>query len=66
MATRSYYLSFVNYLDPNTNSGFKNWPRWSVSKQLMNFYPLSGILITDDFRDDTYKFIQKNVASLHI
>ena len=66
VATRSYYLSFVNHMDPNTNSGFKDWPRWSVGKKLMNFYPLTAWTIDDDFRSDSYDFIVKNIGSLHI
>jgi len=65
-ATRSYYLSFANHMDPNINSGFKEWPRWSVGKKLMNFYALTGYTIDDDFRGDTYDFIVENIASLHI
>ncbi|PVH71558.1 alpha/beta-hydrolase [Cadophora sp. DSE1049] len=65
-ASRAYYLSFVNALDPNVGSGFKQWPRWSVAKELMNFYPLSSTIIKDDFREDTYKFITNNVGNLHI
>jgi len=66
MSTKAYYLSFVNTLDPNTGSGFPTWPRWSEAKQMLNFYPTTAILISDDFRRDTYDFIVKNVGILHI
>ncbi|KAH7413377.1 Alpha/Beta hydrolase protein [Cadophora sp. MPI-SDFR-AT-0126] len=65
-ATRAYYLSFVNALDPNVGSGFTEWPRWSAAKKLINFYPLTSAIINDDFRGDTYSYILKNVGSLHI
>jgi len=66
-ATRSYYLSFVNNLDPNVDSGgFMKWPRWSTAKQLMNFYPLFGTVINDDFRGDTYQYVLDNAAILRI
>jgi triacylglycerol lipase len=42
------------------------WPQWKENKQLMNIFANSGKLLKDDFRSDTYDFITKNVASLHI
>jgi acetylcholinesterase len=36
--TQSYYLSFINTLDPNNGTtGLPNWLQWSVGGQLMNF-----------------------------
>jgi triacylglycerol lipase len=66
VAFRSYYLSFVNHLDPNTNSGVQNWPQWSAGKQLLNVYPLFATLIDDDFREDTYDYIISNSDILKI
>lgn len=66
MSTRSYYLSFVNYLDPNVKSGFKEWPQWKQGKKLLNFYPLFSTIINDDFRDDTYQYILNNADVLRI
>lgn len=62
----SYYFSFVYNLDPNTGSGYMNWPQWSTGQQLMNFYATSASLLADDFRSDSYNVIVPNVASLHI
>jgi len=64
----AYYLSFVNTLDPNngTSALFSEWPRWSESEQLLNMYPETSTLISDDFRSDTYDWILENVGSLHI
>lgn len=66
---RSYYFSFVYNLNPNTGAtaaGYKNWPQWSVSKQLLQTYATFSQLITDDFRSDTYNWIIGNVANLRI
>jgi len=65
-ATRSYYLSFVNNLDPNVDTNFMEWPRWSEAKKLMNFYPTFGTIINDDFRGDTYQYILDNSEILRI
>ncbi|KAG9241333.1 lipase 3 precursor [Calycina marina] len=65
-ATRAYYLSFVNHMDPNVNTGFLNWPQWSASKSLMNFYSITAFTISDDYRSDTYDWMVENIASLHI
>jgi len=62
----SYYFSFVYNLDPNTGSGYMNWPQWSAGQRLMNFYATSATLLVDDFRLDSYKVIVPNVASLYI
>ncbi|OCK98268.1 putative extracellular lipase [Cenococcum geophilum 1.58] len=62
----SYYFSFVYNLDPNTGSGYMNWPQWSAGQQLMNFYATSATLLVDDFRSDSYNVIVSNIASLHI
>ncbi|TVY84735.1 putative secreted lipase [Lachnellula suecica] len=61
-----YYFSFVYTMDPNNGSSFMDWPQWSESKQLMNFYALNAVLITDDFRSDSYDWVAANVGSLHI
>ncbi|KAL3423593.1 sterol esterase precursor [Phlyctema vagabunda] len=66
-STYSYYLSFVNTMDPNNGTTlYPAWPQWSVKKQLMQFYALSSNLLSDDFRSDTYDFITANIGSLHI
>ena len=62
----SYYFSFVYNLDPNTGSGYMNWPQWSAGQQLMNFYATSATLLADDFRSDSYNVIVSNFAGLHI
>ena len=65
-AFHSYYLSFVNTLDPNEGNNFPTWPKWGTSNLLLNVYPLSSTLVVDDFRTDSYDFISENVKSLYI
>jgi carboxylesterase type B len=62
----SYYLSFVNTMDPNNGSNLPSWPRWSTSQQMLNSYPTFSTLINDDFRKDSYNFILENIGSLHV
>jgi hypothetical protein len=66
LAIRNYYFSFVHTMDPNNGSSYMNWPEWKESKQLMNFSATGAVLINDDFRTDSYEWIQENVDSLHI
>jgi len=62
----SYYLSFVYNLDPNNGSSYANWPQWSADKQLLNFNSANAVLLTDDFRSESYDWIAANVGSLHV
>jgi carboxylesterase type B len=67
LAFHSYYLSFVNTLNPNTNSKlYMNWPQWSEGNQLMNYYSSYAVLVDDNFRPEAYDFIIANEASFHI
>jgi acetylcholinesterase len=58
LTIQSYYLSFVNSLNPNTGAvGLSNWPQWSSGKQLMNFNLLLNNLIADNFRQKPSDYI---------
>jgi len=59
LTIQAYYLSFVNYLDPNVNAGLllPSWPKWGASGQLMNFNIASNALIADDFRKAASDYI---------
>ncbi|KAJ5768775.1 secreted lipase [Penicillium odoratum] len=66
-STHSYYLSFVYDLDPNSKAtGYTEWPQWSASQTLMNIFSDYGAILADDFRSDSFDFIQANVGSFHI
>ncbi|KAF7195276.1 putative secreted lipase [Pseudocercospora fuligena] len=59
---QTYYVSFVNNLDPNTlgsGSGRQiNWPNWTPSSpQLLNFQSLKNVLIPDNFRNTAYQYL---------
>ncbi|KAJ5588003.1 secreted lipase [Penicillium hispanicum] len=63
----SYYLSFVYYQDPNSRAtNYMHWPQWSKNESLMNFFNDHGALLADDFRNDTYDFLMKNIQSFHL
>lgn len=59
---QSYYISFVNSLDPNigTPSNLPIWPQWSTSKQSLNFGAFWNTLIPDNFRATSYNFVSEN------
>jgi len=71
----SFYANFVYNLDPNNASGGTNavgtkvninWPQWSKENNLMNFFANSASLLKDDFRSDSYNWIQKNMNAWRI
>lgn len=59
---QTYYISFVNTLDPNNGStGFTNWPQWdNDGLQLLSLEALDNSLTTDDFREESYEYITAN------
>ncbi|KIX10062.1 uncharacterized protein Z518_01143 [Rhinocladiella mackenziei CBS 650.93] len=64
---RSYYISFVDSLDPNagTSISYPQWPTWKDSHQLLNSYPLFSQFISDDFRSDVSDFLVQNLPSMY-
>jgi carboxylesterase type B len=63
-AFHSYYISFVNNLNPN-GGGYAHWPTWGQSQQLLNMYPGSSKLINDTFRGDAFNFLLGNLTSFY-
>ncbi|KAM7214959.1 Alpha/Beta hydrolase fold [Rhypophila decipiens] len=71
---QSYYANFVYNADPNDFSGglnakskvAANWPQWSKSRMLVQFYARYAGYLKDDFRTRQYNWIKANVAKLHI
>jgi len=62
-----YYLSFFHTMDPNEGTtGLIEWPKWSEDEQLVHFLALGTTLLKDDFRADSYEFVESNVGSFHI
>ncbi|KAI5366311.1 Putative carboxylesterase, type B, carboxylesterase type B, active, alpha/Beta hydrolase [Septoria linicola] len=50
---QTYYLSFVNHLDPNAAKGSQiQWPEWTPSsRSMLNLEAASNKIIKDDFRE---------------
>ncbi|ESZ89724.1 putative extracellular lipase [Sclerotinia borealis F-4128] len=67
-ASKAYYLSFVNTLNPNngTSKAYAEWPQWSRGKQLLNLYADFGGFIGDDFRGASFDYVVKNLGSFYI
>ena len=61
---RGYYFNFVYNLDPN-DGDLPHWPRWSEKRQLVEFQAHRVKLMLDNFRQDTYEFLTKNIASFY-
>jgi carboxylesterase type B len=64
-AFHSYYISFVNSLNPNSGGGFANWPTWGTSQKLLNMYPDKSTLINDDFRGNVFDFLLGNITNFY-
>ncbi|TGO51971.1 hypothetical protein BCON_0150g00030 [Botryotinia convoluta] len=67
-ASKAYYLSFVNTLNPNngTSSAYANWPQYSNGAQLLNLYADFGGFISDTFRSTSFDYIVANLPSFYI
>lgn len=63
---RSYYINFVDSQDPNigANGKYPAWPIWKNGRKLTQFFADKSALIDDNFRDDTYQWLVKNIGSL--
>ena len=63
----TYYISFVNNLNPNaisTAAPLINWPQWTDSTgspQLVDLGATSNSLITDNFRSGAYNYLMQSV-----
>ena len=65
-AFRSYYLSFVNNLNPNIHTTYPTWPEWKGNKQLIHMNTTTQSLITDDFRQNAYNLLIPNTREYYI
>ncbi|OKL62108.1 hypothetical protein UA08_02242 [Talaromyces atroroseus] len=65
-AIQSYYISFIYDLDPNANSSYPEWPQWSTANEMLNFAAHKATTITDDFRQDQYKYIYEHLSGIRI
>lgn len=70
---QQHYFNFLYNLDPNNGTGgttatekpvkLTNWPPWKQGAMLMNFSADSEGLITDDFRQQSFKLLADNSRS---
>lgn len=66
-AIQTYYINFVTTGNPNTGASVKKqWPQWSESKNLMNFFANSASLLPDTFRQESYEYIVSNIDIFRI
>lgn len=58
------WISFANNLNPNPKSGgYRNWPTWNISQQLLEFTDTSTNIVTDNFRISGTNFVISNITS---
>lgn len=68
----TYYISFINYCDPNvisTTAPLIRWPQWNESlnnPQLLNFGALGNFLMPDTFRGSAASIINNNIAAFRV
>lgn len=65
---QSYYLSFVNTLDPNVakRASLPTWPTWSAGNMLVNFKAATNTLISDTFRQAAYNVLSSNTNAFRV
>lgn len=63
---QTYYISFVNHLDPNIiqpQGTMIDWPAWNGSDpQLLHMLALSNGLLKDDFRQGAFEVLESNLS----
>jgi acetylcholinesterase len=68
--TMTYYISFVNHLDPNTittASPLITWPPWTEGTPvLLNLSKDSNELIPDTFRQRSYEYLRDHWSVLRL
>ncbi|KAL6871073.1 alpha/beta-hydrolase [Trichoderma novae-zelandiae] len=62
---RAYYINFVHNLDPNVGLDVDvEWPKWTEDNDLLWYNATENGLLKDDFRSDSYDFINEHIDSL--
>lgn len=65
---RGYFINFVHSLDPNgeedDKAEFPEWPQWSEDKKLAHIFADDSELLDDNFRQDSYEWIENNIELL--
>ncbi|KAJ8606319.1 hypothetical protein MRB53_041070 [Persea americana] len=68
---QTYYVRFVNSLDPNGGNGTATWPAWSdadgQTPQLLNFLAEGKTeIIEDNFREGAYEYLVGNESQFRV
>ena len=64
---QSYYISFINTMDPNNGTtGQIEWPQWNAGQELLHFDVLSNSLLPDNFTTGVFDFFVDDISSLHL
>lgn len=71
-SVRSYFINFVYSQDPNGegqaggegDTKFPEWPQWAEEKKLVQVFKDRSDLLDDDFREDSYNWLEKNIDIL--
>lgn len=70
ISIQTYYINFVNSLDPNgatAQAPIIQWPQWMGSAaKLLNFRALRNTIIDDDFRKAASDYLGANGAALAV
>ncbi len=69
--TQTYYINFINHLDPNGQSGgtssLINWPQYTTaSPSLVNFRKATNVIIQDTFRLKASKYLGTKGSQLRV
>lgn len=69
-AIQTYYVAFVNDLDPNslgTKAPLIEWPLWkNDTRELLEFGVTENGLLNDTFRDEAGRYLMANVAKFRV
>ena len=72
-AFKTYYINFVNTLDPNrgagsNDGGLSNWPQWTDlnQPQMLNMFNDHSELIADNFRNDVFEYLLNTTTNWYI
>ncbi|KAF1353940.1 Alpha/Beta hydrolase protein [Delphinella strobiligena] len=67
---QTYYVSFINNLNPNTISTAApliDWPQYDTSdRQLLHLNALDNELLADTYRNDSYAFLVENPSTFRV
>lgn len=64
---QTFYISFINSLDPNIIPQLLPWPRYdTLTQSLYNFQAATNVIIQDNFRQSSYEALRSNQPSLKI